>query len=106
VDVEDCSEVADGVCIVLARESSEEGGEGVNKIITADDELLWTASGSSNISRWRIPKRPVKRETGDGRDLFSDSTVTTKRISTGVEPSWLAPPSIHQGNVIFGLISV
>lgn len=100
MDVEDCSEVAEGVCIVLARESSEEGGEGVNKIVTADDGLLWTASGSSNISRWRIPEQPVKRDTGDHRDLFSDSTVTTKRISTGVELPWSAPPSIHRGNVI------
>lgn len=100
MDVEDCSEVAEGVCIVLARESSEEGGEGVNKIVTADDGLLWTASGSSNISRWRIPEQPVRRDTGDHRDLFSDSTVTTKRISTGVELPWSAPPSIHRGNVI------
>ncbi|KAG8217527.1 hypothetical protein J3R82DRAFT_5676 [Butyriboletus roseoflavus] len=97
VDVEDSSEVADGVCIVLARESSEEGGEGINNIITADDGLLWTASGSSNISRWRIPKRPVKRDAGDDRDLFTDSTVTAKSISTGVEPPWSAPPSVYQG---------
>ncbi|KAF8136388.1 hypothetical protein EV363DRAFT_1428786 [Boletus edulis] len=93
VDVEDCSDVADGVCIVLARESNEEGGEGINKIITADNGLLWTASGSSNISRWGIPKR----EAGDHRDLFSDSTVTTKQMLTRVEPPWSAQPSIHQG---------
>ncbi|KAH0830595.1 hypothetical protein J3R83DRAFT_2050 [Lanmaoa asiatica] len=96
VDVEDSSEVADGVCIVLAREASEEG-EGINKIVTADDGLLWTASGSSNINRWRIPKRPVKRDTGDDRDLFSDSSVTTKRSSIGLEPPWSAPSSFHQG---------
>lgn len=101
MDVEDASEVADGVCIVLARESSEDGGEGINKIVTADDGLLWTASGSSNINRWKIPKRPVKRDAGNDRDPFSDSTVTTKRISTGVEPPWSVPPVIHQGKPIF-----
>lgn len=101
MDVEDSSEVADGVCTVLARESSEDGGEGINKIVTADDGLLWTASGSSNISRWRIPKRLVKRDVGNDRDLFSDSTVATKRISTGMEPPWSGPPSIHQGKFVF-----
>ena len=100
VDVEDCSEVADGVCVVLARESSEDGGEGINKIVTADNGLLWTASGSSNISRWRIPKRPVGRDMADDRDPFSDSAVTTKRISTGVEPPWSVQLSNHQGNVV------
>ena len=98
MDVEDSSEVADGVCIVLARESSEEGGEGINKIVTADDGLLWTASGSSKISRWRIPKRLAKRDMGDDQDLFSDPTVTTKDISTGIEPPWSTPLSTQQGN--------
>lgn len=99
MDVEDCSDVADGVCIVLARESGEEGGEGINKIVTADNGLLWTASGSSNISRWRVPRRLVKRDTGDDGDPFSDSTVTTQRISIGVEPPFSVQHSILGGKM-------
>ncbi|KAF9227880.1 WD40 repeat-like protein [Gyrodon lividus] len=100
VDVEDCSEVADGVCIVLARESSEEAGEGINKIVTADDGLLWTASGSSSIGRWKVPKRSSRRNTDEDRALFADSpvaTITRRRVSVGTEPTWSGPPSIHQG---------
>ena len=95
VDVEDCPDVADGVCIVLARESSEEGGEGINKIVTADDGLLWTASGNSRISRWNIPSRLAKRDMGDGHDLFSDPT---NGISNGVERARSPPSSMRQGN--------
>ncbi|KIJ17442.1 hypothetical protein PAXINDRAFT_168100 [Paxillus involutus ATCC 200175] len=100
VDVEDCSEVADGVCIVLAREPSEEVGEGINKIVTADDGLLWTASGGSSISRWKIPKRLSKCNTDEDRDLFAGSPVTTitrRRVSIGTEPSWSGTPSVNQG---------
>ncbi|KAG9318516.1 hypothetical protein JVU11DRAFT_607 [Chiua virens] len=98
VDIEDSLEVADGICIVLARESSEEAGEGINKIVTIDDGLLWTASGSSKISRWRTPKRLAKRDTDGDQDLCSDPAVTTKRSSDNVEPSWPPPPSVHSGH--------
>jgi WD repeat-containing protein 48 len=103
VDVEDCSEVADGVCIVLAREPSEEVGEGINKIVTADDGLLWTASGGSSISRWKIPKRLSKCNTDEDRDLFAGSPVTTitrRRVSIGTEPSWSGTPSVNQGKCV------
>lgn len=102
VDVEDCLEVADGVCIVLAREPGEDGGDGINKIVTAADGLLWTASGSSTISRWRIPKRLVKREMVDDRDPFSESTITTKSIPTEMEMPWSIQPLVHQGMWSYG----
>lgn len=35
--------------------------EGVTKIIAMDDNLVWTASGSSNIKRWRVPQQRVIR---------------------------------------------
>lgn len=98
MDVEDSQEIADGMCVLLARESNEEGGEGINKIVAADDGLLWTASGSSKISRWKIPRRLVKRDTGDDKDFFSDPSLTTNGVSSGVEQLGPALSSMHQGN--------
>lgn len=101
VDVEGCADVADGTCIVVARESSVEFGEGINKIVTADDSLLWTASGNSNISRWKLPKRVAKRVLDEERELIADSsavTISRRHISLGPDSmQWSSPPSIHQG---------
>ena len=52
VDVEDTSDISEGECVVLSRSS-----DGVNKIIAMDDQLVWTASGSSSVTRWKIPPR-------------------------------------------------
>lgn len=105
VDVEGCADVADGTCIVVARESSVEVGEGINKIVTSDDGLLWTASGNSNISRWRLPRRVPKRVLEEERELIPDSsaaTISRRHISLGPDSmQWSAPSSIHQGELIF-----
>lgn len=53
VDVEGCSDVADGECILVCKDP----GEGINRIAVMDDNLLWTATGSSSIKRWRAPAR-------------------------------------------------
>ncbi|KAL0954529.1 hypothetical protein HGRIS_003496 [Hohenbuehelia grisea] len=64
VDVENCSDLGDGECIVLCQDATGQGAfssEGVNKIVAMDDNLLWTASGTSDIKRWRVPqKRSVR----------------------------------------------
>lgn len=52
VDVEGASDISDGECIVLSQSSG-----GVNKIIAMDDQLVWTASGSSSVARWKAPPR-------------------------------------------------
>ncbi|KAG0697829.1 hypothetical protein DFH29DRAFT_811144 [Suillus ampliporus] len=100
VDVEGCADVTDGTCIAVARESSVEAGEGINKIVTADDGLLWTASGNSSISRWRLPKRVPKRVLDEEREFIADSSVATisrRHVSPGPDSiQWSAPPSIHQ----------
>ncbi|KAG7440883.1 WD40 repeat-like protein [Guyanagaster necrorhizus] len=60
VDVEDCSDVAEGECIVLYQDHGEQGmpsSEGINSIVAMDDNLLWTATGNSSIHRWRVPQR-------------------------------------------------
>lgn len=89
VDVENCTDVAEGECIVICQDSGTcnntsnnncgpnvNGGtpgngestagfipcnEGVSKIVAMDDNLLWTASGSSCIRRWKVPARRAAR---------------------------------------------
>lgn len=39
-------------------------GMGINKIVVMDDNLLWTASGTSTIRRWHIPQRRTMRAGG------------------------------------------
>ncbi|KAJ4467946.1 hypothetical protein C8J55DRAFT_438077 [Lentinula edodes] len=57
-DVEDCADVSEGECILLCQDTHESPiAEGINKIVALDDNLLWTASGSSTIRRWRVPQR-------------------------------------------------
>jgi len=104
VDVEGCADVSDGACITIARESSIEVGEGINKIVTADDGLLWTASGKSSISRWRLPKPAPKRVLDEEREVIADSSTTSiskRQVSHGRDSiQWSAPPSIHQGALV------
>lgn len=60
VDVERCSDVSEGECVVLCQDNSDRtmaSTEGINKIVAMDDELLWTASGSSSVKCWKMPQR-------------------------------------------------
>jgi len=52
VDVEGTSDISEGECVVLSRSS-----DGVNKIVAVDDQLVWTANGSSSVTRWKVPPR-------------------------------------------------
>lgn len=64
VDVEDCADIADGECLLLCNESADQArpsAEGINKIVAMDDNLLWTATGTSTIKRWNIPQRRATR---------------------------------------------
>ncbi|KAJ4483357.1 hypothetical protein J3R30DRAFT_1767713 [Lentinula aciculospora] len=61
-DVEGCADVSEGECILLCQDAHESTiAEGINKIVALDDNLLWTASGSSTIRRWRVPQRRAVR---------------------------------------------
>ncbi|KAF8970943.1 hypothetical protein BDZ97DRAFT_1694202 [Flammula alnicola] len=60
VDVEDCPDISEGECVLLCNDSADQtrpASEGINKIVVMDDNLLWTASGTSTIRRWNIPQR-------------------------------------------------
>ncbi|THH26331.1 hypothetical protein EUX98_g7852 [Antrodiella citrinella] len=105
VDVEDCTDVSEGECVVICQESNERGSnEGVSKIVAIDDNLLWTASGNSSIRRWRAPGPRSLRASayatlGDGAlidsptgsDFPSMTSTSIKRRSLDMPPR--TPPS-------------
>ena len=68
--------------------------EGVNKIVVMDDQLLWTASGTSSVRRWRIPHRRSTRVVpriacdGDGERIpFVMDSPTMRRPLRTRSPS-------------------
>ncbi|KAK1227165.1 hypothetical protein PQX77_009799 [Marasmius sp. AFHP31] len=81
-------DVGAGECILVAavQSGSDFGAcdRGVDKIVVLDDQLLWTASGtSSEIRRWRVPPKMNDRRgrrASFGRESSRDrsrSAVTT-----------------------------
>ena len=100
--MENCSDISDGECIVLCNDSLDStrpACEGINKIVVMDDNLLWTASGTSSIRRWEIPQRRSLRTTQDSDgehlplpksrsqmvDISSDASIRPR--STSFSPS-------------------
>jgi WD repeat-containing protein 48 len=115
VDVEGTSDVSQGECIVLSKSP-----DGVNKIIAMDDQLVWTASGSSSVARWKAPLRRNARLqvynnppldlspnpslgapglTGRGKHSNSIDTFATARTYTPPPGPHVSAPSIH-GSVV------
>ncbi|WWC62960.1 uncharacterized protein I303_105558 [Kwoniella dejecticola CBS 10117] len=71
-DLEQCTDISDGECVVLAREGepqrngsnvyeSKTGDEGIRCITAMDDEYVWTATGSAEIRRWKDVGRRIDR---------------------------------------------
>jgi len=81
VDVEGCSDLSEGECILLCNDSIETCGpvsEGINKIAVLDDNLLWTAGGTSTLKRWKIPRRRTVRPAAiDGVRIPQSSSATS-----------------------------
>lgn len=82
VDVEGCADVSEGECVVLCQDAGYDrpgasGSEGINKIVAMDDNLLWTASGSSSIKRWRAPTRRAVRAAALSVEGAIDSPVSS-----------------------------
>lgn len=69
--MERCADVSEGECILLCKETPSgnggNGSEGINKLVVMDDNLVWTATASSTIKRWRVPGQ----RTGRMGDLSS-----------------------------------
>ena len=111
MDVEGTSDISEGECIVLSHSS-----DGVNKIVAMDDQLVWTASGSSSVTRWRVPPRRNSRLqlyssppldlssspslgtpglSGHRKHSASIDTFATARTYTPPPGSRVSAPSIH-----------
>ncbi|KAG6840938.1 hypothetical protein C0991_003122 [Blastosporella zonata] len=77
VDVEDCSDVSEGECVLLCQDADPcaPSSDGINQIIAMDDNLLWTASGHSNIKRWSVPQRRSVRASNVLLDFDGDRYV-------------------------------
>lgn len=74
VDVEQCGDMSEGECVVLAREGdsdrpgdyeSKTGDEAIRSIVAMDDEYVWAATSSSDVHRWRDVGRRVCRMDPD-----------------------------------------
>lgn len=77
VDMERCTDVSEAECVVICREGGDpdasipdvnplatHGSIGINRIVAADDEFLWTATSSSSVSMWRDAGRRTRRIPG------------------------------------------
>ena len=62
VDVEGCADVSEGECVVICQEPGERSvSSDISKIVVLNDNVLWTASGSLSIRRWKVLLRRVIR---------------------------------------------
>ncbi|KAJ7446692.1 hypothetical protein FB451DRAFT_1536921, partial [Mycena latifolia] len=53
-------DVGEGECVLVCRDGDEGRGQGqggINKLVVADDALVWTATSASTVRRWCIPPR-------------------------------------------------
>ena len=114
VDVEDCGDLSEAECVLLCNDSSETsrpGSEGINRIVVMDDNLLWTASGTSTIKRWHIPPKrplrvssPIPLENDEPRMLGTPPpnrrlTEIAAEASPGRQPNRMpSVPSIRSGS--------
>ncbi|KAF8178063.1 hypothetical protein BJ912DRAFT_670273 [Pholiota molesta] len=86
IDVEDCADISDGECLLLCNESADQArpsAEGINKIVAMDDNLLWTATGTSTIKRWNIPQRRATRVHAPAPALDQDGDRLSPTNSPG-----------------------
>ncbi|WVQ84243.1 hypothetical protein IAT38_006395 [Cryptococcus sp. DSM 104549] len=98
VDLEGCTDMSDGECVVLAREGegrgrpgartleSASGDEGIRAIVGMDDEYVWTATGEAHVKRWRDVGRRVTRLDED----FSGAAYSGS-LGSAFVPSAAAP---------------
>ncbi|WVR06650.1 hypothetical protein IAU60_003682 [Kwoniella sp. DSM 27419] len=89
-DVEQCADISDGECVVLAQDGesqargryeSKTGDEGIRCITAMDDEYVWTATGSAEIRRWRDVGRRTNRLDTDLEGASYANANGNRRVS-------------------------
>ena len=105
MDVENCPDISEGECLLLCSESVDQARpstEGINKIVVMDDNLLWTATGTSTIRRWQIPQHRTTRtyppaiDSDGGRMTPSNNKRLLSPTESPSEPS--TRPSTGHGH--------
>ncbi|KAF8493727.1 WD40 repeat-like protein [Russula emetica] len=100
IDVEGCAQISEGECALVCQDVAPPA-EGVTKLIALDDTLVWTASGSSSLRRWRAPsRRAVSATASIVEPSASAASHTSSRLrlsrSTDLRPRSITldfPPS-------------
>ena len=99
-DVEQCTDISDGECVVLSREGdrqlenghsreSRTGDEGIRSIVSMDDGYVWTATGSADIKRWKDVGRRIERMDYDGASYGHGdrAAIATGLLEPGFQPT-------------------
>ena len=95
VDIENCSDISEAECVLLCQDAdlTTPSSDGINGIVTMDNNLLWTASSHSSIKRWLVPRRRSARASACLTDVDSthrrrtESPVFFRRKDRGEVPS-------------------
>ena len=96
VDVERCADVSEGECVAICQEPGERSvSNDISKIVVLNDNVLWTASGSSSIRRWKAPLRRVISAEVDTIARTKSPTALKKRVTVQSTESLISvsPPT-------------
>lgn len=117
MDVEQITDMLDGECVVLARDSatsapvgeayeSKSGDEGIRAIVGMDDEYVWTANGSADIKRWRDVGRRIHRSTYVGASYNGFAMEEDDHERVVVNPPTSQPEGIRRVSVDDPLVRI
>ena len=88
--MENCGDMSEGECVVICRDtpdstegaSRSRGKEGINTLLALDDWAVWTATGASDIKRWRDPGRRSSRMKTAGTQQWDQFSLSPTRVDT------------------------
>jgi WD repeat-containing protein 48 len=84
VDVEGCAHMSEAECALVCQDVAPPA-EGVTKLVALEDTLVWTASGSSSLRRWRAPPRRAVRAAAP---VEPPASATTSCLGPSRSTDW------------------
>jgi WD repeat-containing protein 48 len=87
VDVEGCAHMSEAECALVCQDVAPPA-EGVTKLVALDDTLVWTASGSSSLRRWRAPPRRAVRAAAHVESPAPAISRTTSPLRPSRSTDW------------------